>query len=217
MSGVVPAARGVKLPPTRILPSGLLDERIHACIAAAADARIEARVEGAIRVEPCEPVAAVVPVAAASEQGEPAANQDLPIRLDGQTQHVAVRAGIEARIERAVGVETAEVCDAASCRCRRQDRRERAADQDLPIRLQRERPDIPVFIAAPCRARIEARVERAVGIEPPDAAASCSGRSPRSGRRPECVRSGCTATALTVSFTPGSKPASTLRPFPGAP
>jgi hypothetical protein len=92
-------------------------------------------------------------------------DQDLPVGLHSQGVDVVVRPGIECEVHRAVCVEPRD-----SAARRRQagsasDGGEVSADQDLSVRLHRNGLDDRV------RARIEARIDGAVHVEPPDAIA----------------------------------------------
>ena len=86
---------------------------------------------------------------------EPAADEDLPIRLYGDGPHEEVRAWIEAGIGRAVGVEPADVEAVAHID-------EVAADEDLAIGLQRDHGDSNEGNMG----RSEAGIVRAVRVDP---------------------------------------------------
>ena len=158
---VPPPPSVVKVPPTRIFPSGCTARAWTIAVRA----RIEDRVERAVGMQPADAVARRRAGAAATERREGAADQDLPVGLHRQGLDGTVRAGIEARVERAVGVEPPDPVARRRAGAAAAERREVAADQDLPVGLHRQGVDDGVG------ARVEGGVERAVGVEPPDVVA----------------------------------------------
>jgi len=110
---------------------------------------IERSIDRAVRVEPGE-------VALINSQAriEGTANQNFPIRLDGDGADIRAsrkadirgRKRIKSRIERPIRVQPRNIRDADAT-----NRSERSPDQNLPVRLQRHRVDI--------RTRIEPRIE----------------------------------------------------------
>ena len=169
--GACAAAQAGEVAADQDLPVRLKRDRIDV------DARagIEGRVERAVRVEPADAVARRRPGAAA-EPDEDAADEDLAVRLHDDGMHVAVRSGIEERVDRAVGVQAPDI----TARCRpgaAAEAAEVAADQDLPIGLQGQRVDRHSDAAGD--AGVERRVDRAVGVETRDPVA-------RERLRPRC-------------------------------
>ena len=82
----------------------------------------------------------VVPEPPAPEHREETADDNLPVCLQGDLADDIIRAGIEGRVYRAVGIEAADV--AAGCRAgAAAEPGEFAADQDLPVRLHRQGAD----------------------------------------------------------------------------
>ncbi len=132
----------------------------------AARARIEARVDRTVSVEPADPAA--WRCAATTEQREAAAHNDLPVGLHREALDERVRARIEGRVERAVGVEAPDVAARATPQTRKV-----APGQNLPVGLHREGPHATAEHAA-ARARVETRVNRSVGVQPPDVAAGAA-------------------------------------------
>ena len=139
------------------LPIGLRRDREHGIIRA--ESEIHRRVHRALRGQPRQ---VITPDGV--EIRERAADQNPPVRLHHQRQHVVVRARRrdiqKRRVQRAIDIETRQVItrDAVGLG-------ERAADHDLAVRLHRERAHRAVIRAA---RRIKRRVQTAIRIQTRD-------------------------------------------------
>ncbi len=87
--------------------------------------------------------------ATAAESGEKSADYDFAVRLNRQRIDNVVRTGIEAEVERAVGVESPDMLACGCARSATAESGESSTDYDLAIGLHRQRFHIAV------RARIE--------------------------------------------------------------
>ena len=96
---------------------------------------------------------------ATAEAGEPAANENLSVGLQRHLADGIVRAGIEAFVHGAIGVQSREAV-ARHMNPLAHEVRELPTDQDLAVRLQCQPEDAAI------RGRVEALVERAVRVHP---------------------------------------------------
>lgn len=87
----------VKSPPCQQLAVRLQDEAAHAISCA----RVEARIQCAIGIQPCDPVAGH-----ASHRSEKSAYDDLPVRLQQDAKDRVVHVGIETGIQRPFGIQS---------------------------------------------------------------------------------------------------------------
>src|SRR5439155_12709916 len=102
--------------------------------------RIEAGVQRAVKVQPPEEIARRRAGRATAERGEGAADKDLSVSLHGQRTHIAVCAGIERHVERAINVEPSDMT-ARRYAGPDTERSERTANQDLSVCLRRHHVD----------------------------------------------------------------------------
>ncbi len=140
---------------------GLDAERVDAVAGEFADVEVVGGVDSAVGVQSGDVLADGEGGFRTGLEGrERAADEELAVGLDGEREDVVVGVGIEGGVDRAVGVDAG---DAVARRqlggARRSHAGERAADDDLGIRLHGDGGDLRVGI------RIERGVDRAVGVE----------------------------------------------------
>ncbi len=120
--------------------------------------RSETLIQRAVCVQPSE-VRLRRRSGAASEARELAGDDDLPVGLQRHMPDGGVRAGIEALVHGPISVQPRQVV-ARRTNPLAQELREFPTDQDLAVRLQYQREDRVI------RGRVEALVDRAVGVHP---------------------------------------------------
>ena len=136
------------------LPVGLQAEGVDEPIGAG----VEGGVHRAVGIEPADFRSRGCSRSSA-ESGEVAADQDLAVGLNRHRDHVQIGAGIEPRVDGAVGIQAPDaiarrVAKLAAEMCKQ------PAEQNLPVRLHGDR------IHRAVGARRETRVCRAVGVQP---------------------------------------------------
>ena len=143
--------RGEK-PPGQYLAIGLHGQTENHVVGACA--RVEAGIQRAIQVQPCNAVSGC-----AIDAGEFPSNQHLAIGLHGQAIHTAIGAiaGVEAGVQRTIGVQPRHAVAGRAV-----DVGKKPCHQHLAIGLQRQTVDLPVGTGAGMKAGIS----RAVGVQP---------------------------------------------------
>src|SRR5207253_1014322 len=116
---------------------------------AAARTGIKAGVDGAVGIQPRDAAARDGADTTATASGEISSDQNLAVRLQCNSRDSIVRTGIEADVERAVGIESPDMLACGCARSATAEGGESSTDYDLAIGLHRQRFHIAV------RARIE--------------------------------------------------------------
>lgn len=143
---------------------GQHQQRVHGAVRIWVEAGLD---RAAIRIEAGEAVARH-----RADGGERAADKNLAVGLQREGEDGVVQVRVEGGVERAIGFEAQEpVAREAGRGARHLRARERAADQNFPIRLERDRVNLHVGELV-AEIRVKTRVGRPVGIETRDAIAS---------------------------------------------
>ena len=140
-----------KLSPDEDPAGGVIRHATHV-IVGTGHAVLKGGVQSAVGVQPGNPVAAH-----AIDQGEAAANEDFPVRLQGKGVHIAVHGHSEAGVEGAVGVQARNVRTGQAVHGA-----EGAANQHLAIRLHDQ------GVGRDVNRGIVAGVEGAIAVESGD-------------------------------------------------
>src|SRR6266536_2646022 len=134
-------------------------------------ARIEA-VDRAIRIQPADEVSRRYAGAAAAEFCEVADDQNLAVGLHRQSFDVVIRARIKT-VDCAISIQSRNLAARKSGASATADSSQFSTDHDFAISLYHDSKNCAVFGMRPAagRTRIKGSVDRAVGIQPPDATA----------------------------------------------